>query len=259
MDEVGSEANDAFLSFAKKIIMSALSTIGWEQKSAETDIQKEVRAIVISLVASFCSTEESVLSTARDLFEKYFASFDENILPADFKGSVFRIVLTNGGEREYGMVLSQYETATSDETRRWAISTLGYTPTADAKAKVMEWAVSSGVKLQDCYTPMLSVSSSGKDGADIAWHFFKTNFDRIKGFAGGGNAWTLQGVIVCCTGGFSSEDKAVDIEAFFAANPVPNATRKISQTVEKIRINAGFVEKVKTSKLISASFWSDLA
>ena len=55
--------------------------------------------------------------------------------------------------------------------------------------------------------------------------------------------------------GFSSTAKADDIESFFAENVVANASRKISQSVEKIRVNAGFVEKITSSKLSTAEFW----
>ena len=66
----------------------------------------------------------------------------------------------------------------------------------------MEWSISGDVKLQDCFTPMMSVASSGKEGSEIAWNFFKSRFQDIKEFAGGGNAWTLQTVIFACTSGF---------------------------------------------------------
>ena len=87
----------------------------------------------------------------------------------------------------------------------------------------------------------------------MAWEFFKANFPRIQEFAGGGNAWTLQSVIVCCSYGFGSERAAADIEEFFIQHPVPNAARKISQQCEKIHVAAGFVEKIRKSTLMEVS------
>ena len=257
MEGIGGDANDAFLSFARKIVLSALTIVGWESSgnSTENDRTKQVRALVISLVAVFCDKEAVVVEKARNLFNQYMATKDESILPADIKASVYKIVLKNGGQVEYDTILKTFEEANSDEQRKWALQTLGFSPSVELKKKVLAWSIGGDVKLQDCYTPMMSVASSGKDGSNVAWEFFKSNFENIKAFAGGGNAWTLQTVIFACTSGFSSEEKAADIEAFFKVNVVSNAVRKISQQCEKIRVLAEFTEKVKRSKLAQADSW----
>ena len=257
MEGVGGDANEAFLNFARKIILAALAMVGWKHSSngSESDRTKQVRAIVISLVANFCNREPIVVQKARELFDQHMETKDKAILPADFKAAVLKIVLINGGQAEHEKILQTYQDADSDEGRKWALQTLGFSPSIDLKKKVMQWAISGEVKLQDCFTPMMSVSSSGKEGSAIAWDFFKSNFEEIKAFAGGGNAWTLQTVIFACTSGFSSEEKAEEIEAFFKVNIVSNAVRKISQQCEKIRVLATFTHKVKNSKLIDSNSW----
>ena len=60
MEGVGGDANEAFLNFARKIILAALAMVGWKHSSngSESDRTKQVRAIVISLVANFCNREQ---------------------------------------------------------------------------------------------------------------------------------------------------------------------------------------------------------
>ena len=113
---------------------------------------------------------------------------------------MYRIVLSKGGEEEFNTVMQQYVGASNDETRRWGLATLGYASTPALKAKVLDWSISGDVKLQDCYSPMLSVGSSGLEGANLTWSWFKDQFNKIKDFAGNGNAWMLQAVIASCTG-----------------------------------------------------------
>ncbi len=43
------------------------------------------------------------------------------------------------------------------------------------------------------------------------------------------------------TAGFIGHDKADDIEAFFKANPVPNADRTVKQALEAIRMNTAWL------------------
>ena len=45
--------------------------------------------------------------------------------------------------------------------------------------RTLNWAVDD-LKLQDFFNPIIGVSSSGPEGAAIAWDFFKTNFAKVS-------------------------------------------------------------------------------
>ena len=68
MEDIGGDANNAFSSFTRKIVLSALAMIGWEPSSngIEDDRTKQVRALVINLVSSFCDKEVIVIEKARN-------------------------------------------------------------------------------------------------------------------------------------------------------------------------------------------------
>jgi puromycin-sensitive aminopeptidase len=72
------------------------------------------------------------------------------------------------------------------------------------------------------------------------------------------SASLMDAVIVYSCGGFSSSEKATEIEAFFAAHPLPSNQRKLSQTLERIRINAKFLDQLK-SQIGKDDFWKELA
>lgn len=43
--------------------------------------------------------------------------------------------------------------------------------------------------------------------------------------------------------GFCSEEKAAEIESYFASNPWPGTERAVQQTVESIRLNAEWISR----------------
>ena len=93
---------------------------------------------------------------------------------------------------------------------------------------------------------------------EICQIFLKKNFSAIKAMIGNANASLMDAVIVSCAGGFCSDEKADEIEAFFKANPLPSNGRKIAQCIEGMRTNSKFFDKLKASELSSGSFWKSL-
>lgn len=154
--------------------------------------------------------------------------------------------------------MRMFNSTKTDSVRKWVTTTLGSVSTAALKRRVMEWSVSGEVKLQDCFYPMTSVAGASAEGVQIAWSFYKDNFDRLESMCASANAWTMQYMITACTSRLSSKQAADEMTAFFQLHPVPTAARTISQILEKILVNSKFAEIVSRSKLIQAEFWDNL-
>jgi puromycin-sensitive aminopeptidase len=103
-----------------------------------------------------------------------------------------------------------------------------------------------------------SVRGSNTEGRNIAWSFLKENLDKIKAMLGNSNPSLMDAVIVSCAGGFCSEEKADEIEAFFKANPQPKSQRKLQQTIENMRSNAKFFKYLVASDLSKTEFWASI-
>jgi aminopeptidase N len=166
--------------------------------------------------------------------------------------------LKNGGTKEFEEVKDYFDQASDNAERKHVLSSLGHAPDAKLKTATLEWAISGNIKLQDFFYPMGGVRSSSCEGRNIAWTFLKQNFSAIKAMVGNANASLMDAVIVSCAGGFCSNEKADEIEAFFKANPVPRSSRKIQQTLENMRSNAKFFASLQNSDLKSAEFWSSV-
>jgi puromycin-sensitive aminopeptidase len=256
IEEVG-ELAEWFGLFAAELIRPVLRAVGWQssqEDGQESEATVALRATVFNLVESFLIRDPAVVEEARTRF-RLFVDGDKAAISPDIRISVFRIVLANGGEEEYRQALRTFEEATGDADRRWALSSLGAAPTEQLKRMCLQWSISAAVKVQDCYTPQLSVATSSARGAEIAWDFFKTNYSAILSHVATGNAMTIYLMVVACTSHLCSLDKAKDVREFFDANPVPNAERKINQAVEKIVMNAKFADHIRKSSICSQEYW----
>jgi aminopeptidase N len=170
--------------------------------------------------------------------------------------AVFKIVLKNGGVTEYEQVKNYFATATDNAERKFVLGSLGHSADPKLKQRTLAWSISGEIKLQDFFYPMGSVRSSSTEGRSISWSFLQANFEKIQAMIGKANPSLMDAVVVSCAGGFCSDEKADEIEAFFKANPLPKSARKIQQTVENMRSNAKFFKLLQASELSKPEFWA---
>jgi aminopeptidase N len=254
------EAMSASLkAFAKGIVLKLMKKVGWESQVSDGHLTTLLRGIMINLLSAFAYDDPVVSQEALTRF-RAFQEDANNVtsLPSDMRTAVFKIILKNGGAKEYEEVKSYFYTATDNAERKHVLGSLGSTPDAKLKLATMDWTTSGEVKLQDFFYAMGSVGHSSREGRKISWQYFQDNFDRIKVMLGKAAPSLMDACIVMCAGGFSTKEKADEITAFFEAHPLPNNHRKISQTVESMSANAKFLDVLKASQLSKADFWSGL-
>ena len=251
------DMNANLKAFAKAIVLNLAKNVGWEAKGTDGHLTVLLRSSMIGLLGSFCYDDADVALEAKTRFAAFRADYnDVQSLPSDIRSSVFEIYLKNGGEKEYNEVLAYYEATTDNAERKHVLASLGNAPERKLKIRTMEWTTSGAVKLQDFFYAMGSVGRSSRDGRDVAWVFFKDNFEKIKGMIAGAGPSLMDACFVSCAGGFCSHEKADEIEAFFKKNPLPKNARKINQTLEAMRTNANFLDALKASDLAKDEFWA---
>ena len=65
----------------------------------------------------------------------------------------------------------------------------------------------------------------------------------------------MDAAIVNAVSRFATNERAAEIEEFFNKNPLPQSSRRISQTLENMRASGKMLEAIKESKLAHAEFW----
>lgn len=255
LEQVGNaQTMETFTVFGKTMVTSALAQVGWDAKDTDTHTEKLLRATVISLLDTFAWNDEEVAGEARRRFDESFTN--PAVLPSEYKGIVYRIVLMNGGAAEYETILKTAYTDTEDnQIRVYAMNTLGASNDPELKKRTLDWAMMSGeVKMQDCFYPVGSVANNAA-GADMAWGYFQDNFDYIKDKLSKASPSLMDAVIVNSVSRFCTDAKADEIEEFFKVHPLPSSERRISQTLERMRTTSQMLETLKKSPLMEAEYW----
>jgi len=251
-----------FKDFVSTLIMNLAKLITWVPSDAKSDdhLTSLLRGIMMRLISIFCYNDDGVRKEAESRFNKFIADpSNHSCLPSDIRSSVFKIILKNGGQKEYDNLKAYFNKATDNAEKKIVLVSIGAIKDEKLKYELMEWCCSGAIKLQDFFYVMSSVSKSSSVGRDIAWRYFQENFDKIYSMVGIGLSHIMDSVIVICCGSYCSFDKATEIEAFFEKHPCPKNSRIITQTLENMRANASFFEKLRSSEELSdENFWETL-
>lgn len=245
---------DAFTAFGKRLVVRALGVVGWDARPTDSHTDKLLRATVIGLLDTFAASDVSVVGEARRRFNEHWEN--PSALPAEYKTTVYKLVLANGGTSEFNRVLESYRATEDNQERKYAMFTLGATPSIALKLQTLDWAVKSGeVKLQDFFYPMGSVAGS-LEGAELTWKYFQDNFEYIKEKLAKAAPSLMDAVVVNTVSRFCTKEKADEIEGFFKQHPLPSSERRISQTLENMRANGQMLDAIQASNLARAEFWA---
>mmetsp|Transcript_13709 Transcript_13709/g.19373 ORF Transcript_13709/g.19373 Transcript_13709/m.19373 type:complete len:883 (-) Transcript_13709:45-2693(-) len=247
--------HNLFHEMASKLIDDCAKKIGWDSKVDDGHLSNLLRGAMIRLLGRFASNTESVRMEATARFKLHFKNPEIGSLSSDYASTVYKIVLKEGGEEEYKQMMDLLGRLDNIAEKKSIYTALGHVQSVELKTKVLDWAISE-VKLQDFFYPIMSVASSGKEGQELAWNYYKKNFEKLKKMLSSASASIMGALISSSCTYFSDFSKADEVEKFFQENPMPTNSRKISQVLEKIRINAYFLEFImKTPAVEESSFW----
>jgi len=245
--------------FAARISKRGFQEYGWNASDDDGHLGKLARAIFIRLQAKFETKDKTLLNEASRRFHEYCTDPEANasVLPSDYIVSIFRLVLKTGDSARYNELKNLYGKLKNNVDRRNILVSLGYTADIALKKDTLRWTLES-VVLQDFFYPIRSVQGSGPKGKEMAWSYFKDKLQAFKDKVGNSAPNLMCAAISASAGGFTSKEKADEIEKFFKENPIDGTERKIKQMVENMRINAVLVENAKKSPANDEKFWDSL-
>jgi len=226
-----------------------IRNLGWEPKSGEKDLDKLLRTLILNLLGAHGCPE--TIAEAKKRFDAIDGSKPAG-LPADLASVIFKLAVKNGDDSTFERMTKIYEqlhlsAEAGPELRVKALFCTGFVPNAEATTKAINWALKSEhVRSQDLMYPFASCSSSAY-GREATWAVIKATWDDLKQKFSGGSF--LLGRIIKCLSGFNTEERAKEVEEFFAGRTEPNTERTLAQTLESIRTNAKTLSVQKESTL----------
>uniref|UniRef100_K3W557 Aminopeptidase n=1 Tax=Globisporangium ultimum (strain ATCC 200006 / CBS 805.95 / DAOM BR144) TaxID=431595 RepID=K3W557_GLOUD len=221
--------------YIRTLFTRVMQRLTWDASTATATTttgtnEGEFRKIVIKRMGF--SGDQDVIHEAKRRFHAY-VSGDAAVLPADIRGVVFSIQLKNGDASHVKHLQQIYETSDFAEEKDDALVAMGLVPHAATKLQVLEWAVEN-VRSQDISSVFAGVASD-KIGVELAWEFVQKHWDVLVKKYSNMNFGYIMGRVI---GGFRSEARAVEIEAFVATKNTAGFARRINGALESVRLNS---------------------
>ena len=226
---------DRFLPFAQSIFRNAAQRIGWEPHPDEGHLDTLLRTTILGQLGAY--GDEATIQEARARFDR-FLERPESLSP-DLRGMVISLTAQAGDGDTFDTLLQLEDAADLQEEKMRLLRALTRFQRGDLLQKTLGLTLSSRVRTQDTVSLVIGVAVN-RIGGDMAWEFIKNNWDEFNRRYGAGGFAIMH--LVSIIGRFTTLEHAADVEAFFAEHPAPGAQRTIQQALERIRINARWLE-----------------
>ncbi len=231
----GQDYFSSFLPFAQGIFRQAAQQIGWDPQTDEGHLDTLLRTTLLGNLGMY--GDGATIQEARSRFDRFLEQ-PESLSP-DLRGTVFALTAQAGDEHTFETLLQLEDAADLQEEKMRFLRALTRFKRADLLQKTLELTLSPRVRSQDSVSLVIGVAMN-RHGGDLAWEFVKDNWDEFNRRYGAGGFAIMH--LVSIIGRFTTLEHAADVEAFFADHPAPGAQRTIQQSLERIRINARWLE-----------------
>ncbi|KAM6541858.1 hypothetical protein CsatB_006305 [Cannabis sativa] len=208
------ELLDAIKQFFINLFRIAAETLGgWQPKDGESHLDAMLRGEILTALAVF--GHEQTLTEAIRRFNEYLIDRNTPLLPPDLRMAAYVAVMQR----------------TSAKNRS------GY----DSLLKIYRESDLSQEKTR--VRSLVLILNVSKEGRETAWKWLKDNWEHIS------NTWGSSPLITCFINAivspFSSIEDAEEIEDFFANRTKPSMARTLKQSIERVRINANWVQSIQ--------------
>ena len=225
-----------FQAFSRSIFQQVAAQIGWDARPDETNMDALLRSTVLSHVGS--NNDEDALREAAARFTAYTG--DPGSVSPDIRGIVFRLAAKRGGRTEYdAMWQLRADTPLQEEKVRFLYGLTSFEDKALLE-ETLNRSLGDEVRVHDTVS-VITLVAGNTLGRDLAWQFLKDNWDELDRRYGEGGFAIMR--LVGIASAFTTLDMHDDVQRFFADNPAPGAARTISQSLERIRLNAAWLDR----------------
>ncbi len=232
----GTRSETAYRQWLRDTFGPALARLGTERRPQDSEDDRALRKVLLDVVGRL-GRDPKLLDAARPIADRYLSdptSVDPTVAPV-----VLELAAINGDAALFDRYVAAMAAATSPDVHANYLTSLALFTRPELIDRALKLALSDQVRTQDA--PILLGTLLGTiDSQQLAWAFVKANWTELATRLG-----IFQGIppVVGATRNFCSADVAKDVQAFFAAHPVPAAARSLRVAVEAINTCVAFREK----------------
>ena len=225
-----------FQAFSRSIFQQVAEKVGWDAKPDETNMDALLRSTVLNHVGG--NDDENALREAAARFAAY--ADDPSGVSPDIRGIVFRLAAKRGGRPEYdAMWQLRADTPLQEEKVRFLFGLTSFEDKALLE-ETLNRSLGDEVRVHDTVS-VITLVAGNTQGRDLAWQFLKDNWPELDRRYGEGGFAIMR--LVGIASAFTTLDMHDDVERFFTDNPAPGAARTISQSLERIRLSAAWLDR----------------
>ncbi|ONI33136.1 hypothetical protein PRUPE_1G407900 [Prunus persica] len=237
------ELLDLINQFFIGLLQYSAEKLGWQPKPGENHLDAMLRGDILTALAVF--GHDQTIDEASRRFHAFLDDRNTPLLPPDIRRAAYVAVMQRASASNrsgYESLLRVYrETDLSQEKTR-ILGSLASCPDPNITLEVLNFLLTPEVRSQDAVYG-LAVSSEGRE---TAWTWLKANWEYISKTWGSG--FLITRFVSAIVSSFASFEKVKEIDEFFKAYPNPSTTRTLKQSIERVQINAKWVESVKSEK-----------
>ena len=237
-----------FKKFAWAFVIDGVKELGFVNQPGEDDTRKRLRGF-LGFAAGYCANDPWVKEQAETQWEM-FGQNRSSVSP-DARPAVFTINVVNKGEPALNQLIEWHSTCDDPSERNDYYTSMGAVRDENQKKRVLEFGFSPAVRSQDSTRVLASVAKS-QDGSTLTSNWIFANFDKIR--AALGSDKLLKSVVKISGWYLYSEQDAQRVGNFWKSKNLDSLGMIIAQTVEGIRINTAFANRVTKSE-VSTSIW----
>ncbi|XP_026656624.2 aminopeptidase M1-B-like isoform X2 [Phoenix dactylifera] len=234
------ELADEIKVFLIILLQISAEKLGWDPKEGESHLAVMLRGDLLTALVRI--GHDMTRNEAVRRFYIFLNDRNTSLLPPDTRKAAYIAVMQTvsaSNRSGYESLLRIYRETDESEERVRVLSSLSSCPDPDIVLEVLNFLLSSEVRNQDAVYG-LRVS---REGRETAWRWLKENWDYIS------KTWESASLIAafigCIVSPFSSEEKAEEMEEFFASRTKPSFARTLKQSLERVRINARWVQSIR--------------
>ena len=225
--------------FARDLYAPLAKHLGWAPVPGESHLNAMLRTLANGRAAAL--GDPAVLAEARARVTA-FCGGDANALAPDLRAGAFKAVVSRGGAAEFDALLAVYDGAGKSQELRIAVLTaLGAAKEEGLIARALALNMSERVRKQDMMY-IIASAAANPAGRRLCWRFFQDHFEEFRTMLDG-TGMLLGRLVAISTALLTERADAAAVEAFFRSRNVPALARTVSQSAEKIRCNAGWLER----------------
>ncbi|GES62400.1 aminopeptidase 2 [Aspergillus terreus] len=232
------QVKDALKAFQRALVSSKAHELGWEFSENDGHILQQFKALMFG--SAGMAEDPVVVKAAQEMFAR-FAAGDATAIHPNIRGSVYSIVLKNGGAKEYDVVLDRFRNAPTSDEKTTALRCLGAAEDPALIQRTLDLASGDEVKNQDIYMPLGGLRGHTA-GIDARWTWMKNNWDALYQRLPPGLGM-LGTVVQLSTASFCTEAQLRDVETFFASKDTKGFDRAVEQSLDAIRAKINWVKR----------------